>query len=52
MAIEIKDSPAVPAWSDGLETIMMILVIDIGGTNVKMLASGQDTPRNSRPARN
>ncbi|HEV3142458.1 MAG TPA: ROK family protein, partial [Gemmataceae bacterium] len=24
---------------------MKILVIDIGGTNVKMLASGQDTPR-------
>ncbi len=25
---------------------MNILVIDIGGTNVKMLASGQDAPRN------
>jgi hypothetical protein len=24
---------------------MKILVVDIGGTNVKMLASGQDTPR-------
>jgi polyphosphate glucokinase len=25
--------------------VMKVLVIDIGGTNVKMLASGQDTPR-------
>ncbi len=30
---------------------MKILVVDIGGTNVKMLASGQDVPRNSPPAR-
>src|SRR5262245_4064009 len=28
-----------------LEFSMKILVIDIGGTNVKMLASGQETPR-------
>src|SRR5262245_5361086 len=27
------------------ERFMKILVIDIGGTNVKMLASGQETPR-------
>src|SRR4051812_49995559 len=25
---------------------MSVLVIDIGGTNVKLLATGQDTPRN------
>ena len=32
---------------------MKILVVEIGGTNVKMLASGQDTPRKfscGRPA--
>ncbi|HEX2473720.1 MAG TPA: ROK family protein [Lacipirellulaceae bacterium] len=45
MATELKTAPAVPARSDGLETVMKILVIDIGGTNVKLLASGQDNPR-------
>jgi len=33
----------VPQTMVGLT--MKVLVIDIGGTNVKMLASGQDTPR-------
>jgi polyphosphate glucokinase len=28
-----------------MENLVKILVIDIGGTNVKMLASGKDTPR-------
>jgi polyphosphate glucokinase len=45
MATELKTAPAAPARSDGLKTVMKILVIDIGGTNVKLLASGQDNPR-------
>ena len=28
---------------------MNVLVIDIGGTHVKLLATGQDAPRNSSP---
>src|SRR5688572_14409095 len=48
MATQLETAPAVSARSDGLETVMKILVIDIGGTNVKMLASGQDSPRKFR----
>src|SRR5262249_49487718 len=32
-------------WEHHQERSMKILVVDIGGTNVKMLASGKDTPR-------
>ena len=53
MATQLKTAPAVPARSDGLETVMKILVIDIGGTNVKMLAIGAGHPAQiPRPARN